>query len=345
MNEEMLGHMVGHRTRLAQQPPDEWHVEEDRGLAHYLRQAQALDSEEVALSLVPRAFLVLALAALLPAYAFSQGGSPGALAISLGGVLLAYRGLRQVAAAGVSLVGAVVSWRAVAPLVGPARAEERGVPGLNDLDRSGAQSSEAPLIEAERLSFRYPGRSEPVLRECGLVIRRGDRILLEGASGSGKSTLASLLAGLQEPESGLILLRGMDRGSFGIEAWRRRVATAPQFHENYVFVGSFAFNLLLGRRWPPRLEDLAEAERLCEALGLGDLLSRMPGGLWQTVGDSGWQLSHGERSRLYIARALLQGGDLLILDESFAALDPETLERALRTVLERAPALLVIAHP
>ena len=59
----------------------------------------------------------------------------------------------------------------------------------------------------------------------------------------------------------------------------------------------------------------------------------MPAGLQQMVGETGWQLSHGERSRLYIARALLQGAELVVLDESFAALDPETLARALRCVL------------
>jgi ATP-binding cassette subfamily B protein len=65
----------------------------------------------------------------------------------------------------------------------------------------------------------------------------------------------------------------------------------------------------------------------------------------QIVGESGWQLSHGERSRLFIARALLQEADLLLLDESFAALDPESLGQALRYVLARADALLVVAHP
>jgi ATP-binding cassette subfamily B protein len=63
------------------------------------------------------------------------------------------------------------------------------------------------------------------------------------------------------------------------------------------------------------------------------------------VGETGWQLSHGERSRLYIARALLQDADVLLLDESFAALDPPTLRRTLAFVLERAATVLVIAHP
>jgi ABC-type multidrug transport system fused ATPase/permease subunit len=71
----------------------------------------------------------------------------------------------------------------------------------------------------------------------------------------------------------------------------------------------------------------------------------MPAGLLQMVGETGWQLWQGERSRLYIARTLLQGTPCLIFDESFAALDPETLRRALLCVLERAPTLVVIVYP
>jgi ATP-binding cassette subfamily B protein len=71
----------------------------------------------------------------------------------------------------------------------------------------------------------------------------------------------------------------------------------------------------------------------------------MPAGMLQMVGESGWQLSHGERSRLYIARALLQGSDVLIFDESFAALDPENLRLALDCVIKRASTVMVIAHP
>jgi ATP-binding cassette subfamily B protein len=120
---------------------------------------------------------------------------------------------------------------------------------------------------------------------------------------------------------------------------------APQFHDNHVLMGTLAFNLLMGRGWPPRPEDVAEAERVCRGLDLGPLLDRMPSGLLQQVGETGWQLSHGERGRMYLARALLQGADLLVLDESFTALDPHTLRHALTFVLAEAPALLVIAHP
>ncbi|WP_394840486.1 ATP-binding cassette domain-containing protein [Pendulispora rubella] len=108
---------------------------------------------------------------------------------------------------------------------------------------------------------------------------------------------------------------------------------------------TFAFNVLIGRRWPSREEDLREAATICRELGLGPLLDRMPGGLMQRVGETGWRLSHGERSRVYLARALLQGAELVILDESFASLDPETQKQALECAMKRAPTLMVIAHP
>jgi ATP-binding cassette subfamily B protein len=110
-------------------------------------------------------------------------------------------------------------------------------------------------------------------------------------------------------------------------------------------MGSFAFNLLMARDWPASVEDLAKARAICIELGLGPLLERMPAGLAQQVGETGWQLSHGERSRVFLARALLQDARLTILDESFAALDPETLKLCLKSAAAHARTLVVIAHP
>ena len=133
--------------------------------------------------------------------------------------------------------------------------------------------------------------------------------------------------------------------ALGGKRWRSLVATAPQFHENHLFSQPLAFNLLMGRAWPPSPADLHEARQICDELGLGPLLSRMPSGMFTHVGETGWQLSHGERSRIYIARTLLQRAQVVLLDESFAALDPETLATTLRCVLRRVPTLFVIAHP
>ena len=262
-------------------------------------------------------------------------------------MLLAYEACRKFAMGLGHLAGAVLAWHQVAPLFAAATRPQvvtppaYAMPPGEPLD----EGRDAPLLEAHALVFRHGGRGAPVLQECSLQMRTGDRLLLEGPSGGGKSTLASLLTGLRQPESGLLLLGGLDLPTLGTAGWRRRVVAAPQFHDNYLFAGTLAFNLLMGRRWPPQPADLQAAETLCRALDLGPLLDRMPAGLWQIVGETGWQLSHGERSRLYIARALLQDATVLILDESFAALDPETLHRVQQCVLEHAPTLMVIAHP
>ena len=120
---------------------------------------------------------------------------------------------------------------------------------------------------------------------------------------------------------------------------------APQAHDNYLVGGSLAFNLLMGRGWPAEASDLTDAEAVCRELGLGDLIDRLPGGLNQLVGETGWQLSQGERVRVFLARALLQRPDLLVLDESFSALDPENIDRAIRCVTSSRSAVLAIAHP
>jgi ATP-binding cassette subfamily B protein len=150
---------------------------------------------------------------------------------------------------------------------------------------------------------------------------------------------------MRKPDSGLVLINGLDGYTVGSRRWRQQVAASPQFHNNHILTETLGFNLLMGRSWPPTRSDVEEAQAICHELGLDGLLQRMPSGLMQMVGEGGWQLSHGERSRIYIARSLLQNSELVILDESFAALDPETVTAALRCTVKRAKTLLVIAHP
>lgn len=152
------------------------------------------------------------------------------------------------------------------------------------------------------------------------------------------------MVGLRRPESGLLLLNGLYYHSLK-EGWHQLATEAPQFHENHILGGSLGFNLLMGRNWLASADEPEEARLLCVDLGLGELLQRMPSGMMQMVGETGSQLSHGERSRIFLARALLQNTQLTILDESFAALDPETLEKCLECALKRSRTLLVIAHP
>ena len=345
MTDHLLECMVGHRTRLVQQPVDERHLHEDESLDRYVETGRAMDRSSLWLTaIVPRGWLFLAFAALAPALV--AGSSPARVAVSIGGMLLAYRALRRLSTGLSNLTGAAIAGYSVAPLARAAsRREAAPSPSVALAPRHQDRTSvDAVAVHARDLTFRYRGQGEPVLRGCTLSIPRGARLLLEGPSGSGKTTFASMLAGLQAPESGLLLVDGLDRSVLGAAGWRSRVIMAPQAHDNYLVGGSLAFNLLMGRRWPAQREDLTEAEEVCRELGLGELLDRLPGGLHQAVGETGWQLSQGERTRVFLARALLQRPELLVLDESFSALDSENVDRAIRCVLHRAPTLLAIAH-
>jgi ATP-binding cassette subfamily B protein len=299
------------------------------------------------MGLIPRGWVLLGLVGLIPSIT-SGGVSITSLAISIGGLLLGYQSLGRLTGSLSQVAGAAIAWQQIKDLFNAAaRNQAKTSPSIYGEPEAGLDQSDTgqKLIEGADLVYRFRSGAEPVLQHCSLEVYSGERILLEGPSGEGKSTLASLLVGLRMPESGLLLLQGLDYQTLGARGWRERVAASPQFHENHVLTGSLAFNLLMSRSWPPDAGDLKEAEAICEELGLRSLLDRMPSGLSQIVGETGWQLSHGERSRIFIARALLQKADLIVLDESFAALDPKNLRSALQCVLKRSQTLIVVAHP
>jgi len=344
LTHELVERMVGHRTTLAQEWPARRDQQQDRGMKDYLTASVGIDRAVIPfLSGIPVGWMLLGLAGLIPAF-LSGSGTPAGLAIGVGGVFLANRAFSGIAAGLASGAQAVIAWRLVGPLFNAADRTAPEVPFVSTEQMKKATGSGPRLIEAEGLSLQYEKQSEPVLKNASLTIEHGDRVLVEGSSGGGKSTLASLLVGLRKPDSGLLLLNGLDRHTLG-ETWHQFATEAPQFHENHVLSGTIAFNLLMGRNWPATDDELKEAQDVCTELGLDELIKRMPSGMMQTVGETGWQLSHGERSRLFLARALLQNAELTVLDESFAALDPETLETCLDCAMRRAKTLMVIAHP
>jgi ATP-binding cassette subfamily B protein len=333
--------LVGQRTRLLQLPPGRWHDGEDVAVARYLGASAAFDRARVwNRHLSSGGWLATAIGLMMPAVL--AGETSARLAITVGAVLLAYAAIDQLADGMADVIGALDAWRRVAPIYSAAAAAPRPGTIAAGFEVTGARNT---VLEARQVSFTYPGQSHKVLDQINLRLGEGDRVLLLGSSGAGKSTLASLLAGQRHAQEGSITLDELDASAIGDSQWRRRVALVPQFHENHLVSGTFLFNLMLGCPWPPRHDDFRAAFDVCTALGLDPLLATMPAGPQQLVGDMGWNLSHGERSRLYIARALLQEPDILILDESLTALDPELLQRVGAAVLARARTLVVIAHP
>jgi len=346
MTHELVERMVGHRTLLAQEIPERRNLHEDQSMKDYLGLSSSMDRSVIPfIAGVPSGWMLVGIAGLAPAFV-SGNGTPVELAIGLGGVLLANRAFTGIASGLSSAARAAVAWKQVSPLF---QAAERTPPDLaflplHKMDASPDGAVPSKLIDADSLGYRYQAGGDPALQAVSLTIRHGERVLLEGGSGGGKSTLASLLTGLRAPQSGMLLLNGLDRFTLG-DSWHEFATEAPQFQENHILSGTIGFNLLMGRNWPATDEELKEAYDLCVELGLGELLQRMPSGMMQMVGETGWQLSHGERSRIFLARALLQDAQLTILDESFAALDPETLEKCLNCAFRRARTLIVIAHP
>lgn len=342
LSAEALSGMVGYRTRLAQIPPEQWHNEEDRSLLRYVRRSRRMDQAAVELEvLLPNLWKILGMAALLPALLHSGAGASAsaggaALAVGVGAVLYAHAALLALLHGAAAATDLWIVWRTAGALI--AAGSQPGDPPGILTPPPGPHALDAVHVRSQ------PPDRPPVLRSIDLHVPPRARVLLLGPSGSGKSTLAAVLAGLRPPRAGALRFGGLDPGTVGAAEWRRRIAMTPQFHENHLFDESLAFNLLLGRGWPPSPADLEEAAQLCRLLGLGPLLQHMPGGLQQQVGESGWPLSHGERSRVLLARTMLQQADVWILDECFSALDPHTLERCLRVVLARAPTLIVLEH-
>jgi ATP-binding cassette, subfamily B, bacterial len=174
-------------------------------------------------------------------------------------------------------------------------------------------------------------------------VRQGERVLIEGPSGAGKSTMLAIMAGLRPADGGEVTWSAVPDGAGGHRP--PRVIAVPQFHRNHVFTGTVSFNVLMGRGWPAHAVDERMAEDICRELGLGPLLDRMPSGMGQMLGETGWRLSHGERSRIFIARALAQQPDVLLLDESLTALDAQTTHDCVDAIMSRCPTVVLVAHP
>ncbi len=355
MTNGLVERMLGHRTRMAQERHEGRHKHEDAELELYLAESRRMDGLSRLLQGLPsRGWLLLGFVALLPAL-WNGVTEPALLLIAIGGLFQAQSAFSDIASTVSSLLNLTVAWDRAGSLFRAATVEDpHGLPAASVQEVGASRKAAADagidvdagtILEARGVRFRYRSSGEHVLKGVSLRIAEGDRILLEGTSGGGKSTLASLLAGLRDPDSGMVLYHGLDRATLGTGTWRRKIASVPQFHENHVLSGSLLLNLCLGRRWPASAEDRALAEHVCQSLGLGPLIARMPAGLEQVVGETGWQLSHGERSRVFLARALLQGAEVVLVDESFGALDPETLRTALDATWEQSKTLMVIAHP
>jgi ATP-binding cassette subfamily B protein len=204
-----------------------------------------------------------------------------------------------------------------------------------------ARSPAAARLRFDKVEFRYPGTSRPVLREVSLELRPGETLALTGATGSGKTTLLQLVPRLADPTAGSITLNGTDIRDFPLPVLREAIGSG--FEDPTLFSVSVRENVALGA---PDATD----EQIEQALAIAHagFVARLPWGLDTRIGEQGMALSGGQRQRLALARAILARPPLLILDDPLSALDVRTEEKvtaALREALAGTTALLVAHRP
>jgi len=220
---------------------------------------------------------------------------------------------------------------------------------LRDVFGEGPDPAEAPDaqelppvigdIRLENVTFGY-NAERPVLKDVDLHIKPGETFALVGPTGAGKSTIVKLIARFYDPTAGRILIDGHDIKGVKQTSLRLQIGNVPQ--EPFLFAGSIRDNIAFAR--PDATEE--EIWEACRAVGIEDLIERLPDGLDTPCHERGVSLSSGERQLLALARAFLARPRVLILDEATSSLDlmsESKIERALDALLEGRTAI-IIAH-
>ena len=190
------------------------------------------------------------------------------------------------------------------------------------VDRPDAIPLEDPIksVIFDDVTFEYPSSDTHVLNGISFEVKPGDFIGIMGHTGAGKSTILKLIERFYEPQSGKILVNGVDINNLKIDSIRARIGFVSQ--DPFLFFGTIRDNIAYAREASEE-----EIEEALHAAGAKEFVMNLPRGIDTEVGDRGVKLSGGQKARISLARALLTKPDLLILDEASAALDAETEQR------------------
>jgi len=202
-----------------------------------------------------------------------------------------------------------------------------------------APSAIEPEIRFEGVRFSYHG-DRPVLHNISFEVKPGSTVALVGATGTGKSTVIDLLFRFHDPQEGRVLLGGHDIRSLPLNFLRSQMALVAQ--ESYLFYDTVENNLRLGKPKASH-EELVWAAKAANA---HEFIAALPEGYQTIIGERGVLLSGGERQRIAIARALLKGAPILLLDEPTSSIDAENEEDIQKALgrLQAQRTVMIIAH-
>lgn len=196
-------------------------------------------------------------------------------------------------------------------------------------------------IEVDNVSFSYPGKRHPAIKDVTLAIPIGASIAIVGPSGAGKTTIVDILLGVLTPDEGRVVISGQSPHS-AVAKWPGALAYVPQ--DVVIVNGSIRENIAIG--YP---SEAATNDLVMSALNiacLDEFVAELPNGVDTPVGERGAKMSGGQRQRLGIARALFTKPHLLVLDEATSSLDGETEESITTAIqaLRGSTTVVMIAH-
>ena len=189
------------------------------------------------------------------------------------------------------------------------------------------EAAEDFMVEFQDVSMSYDKSDNYNINHISFKVKRGDTIGIIGGTGSGKSTVVNLILRFYDVQKGAVMVAGKDVRNYNIQELRKKIGFAPQ--KSVLFTGTIAENLRWGKE-DATMEEIKIAADIAQA---SEFINRMPQGYDSMIYRGGTNVSGGQRQRLTIARALVRKPDILILDDSFNALDYVT-DAALRKALK-----------